>query len=259
MLPRLQCVHGWNYWSLCITISTGRYISHTASGMVAASPRCIPCQKAWQDQSVFDMSVLSIKNISQWEYLIWTCRPVLTNSLTGVDFALKCLPSPVTYIKLYTTDVLPVSSHITSQLTLLLVVKNEAVVKVHLFGAASSPSCANFGLKKLSTDQETDIRVRTASFIKKWFCVDDGFTSMPSEEEANTLISETQQIGGLQKGGLQVHKFVLKSGDVLECIPDCEYAQGIRDLHKNPPSWTCIGHAAVHSIWHLPVPADLEG
>ncbi len=44
------------------------------------------------------------------------------------------------------------------------------------------------------TDYETDIGVRAASLTKEDFYVDDGLTSIPSEEETIALISETQQM-----------------------------------------------------------------
>ncbi len=103
-------------------------------------------------------------------------------------------------------------------------------MKVHLFGAASSPSCANSGIKKVATDYETDILARAASFIKEDFYVDDGLTSMPSKEEAIALISETQHM--CKKGGPRLYKFVLNSSDALEGIPESDRAQGTRDLHK---------------------------
>ncbi len=53
---------------------------------------------------------------------------------------------------------------------------------VHLFGAASSPGCANFGLKYLA--QQFKVTSPAASaFIEKDFYVDDGLTSVSTVQE----------------------------------------------------------------------------
>lgn len=50
-------------------------------------------------------------------------------------------------------------------------------MKVHLFGAASSPGCANFGLKYLAKDN-ADIYPQGSRYIMRDFYVDDGLTSV---------------------------------------------------------------------------------
>ena len=56
-------------------------------------------------------------------------------------------------------------------------------MNVHLFRAASSPGCANFGLKYLAKLYE-DKYPLAAPFIRQNFYVDDGVTSVESVEEA---------------------------------------------------------------------------
>ena len=55
---------------------------------------------------------------------------------------------------------------------------------VHLFGAASSPGCANFSLKTVANYNETEFGNDAASFIKNDFYVDDGVKSVPTIIEA---------------------------------------------------------------------------
>ena len=55
---------------------------------------------------------------------------------------------------------------------------------VHLFGAASSPGCANFGLKKAANDHGSEFGTETATFIRKNFYVDDGLNSVATVSEA---------------------------------------------------------------------------
>jgi len=47
-------------------------------------------------------------------------------------------------------------------------------MKVHLFGAASSPGCANYGLKHLAAERQGHFSEATIKFIQKNFYVDDG-------------------------------------------------------------------------------------
>lgn len=56
-------------------------------------------------------------------------------------------------------------------------------MKVHLFGAASSPGCANYGLKHLAKENG-DIYPQGSRFIMGDFYVDDGLTSVESMEDA---------------------------------------------------------------------------
>ena len=59
---------------------------------------------------------------------------------------------------------------------------------VHLFGAVSSPACANFALKRTADDNERDLGVEPANFLRKDFYVDDGLKSVPTIAEAVRLI-----------------------------------------------------------------------
>lgn len=69
---------------------------------------------------------------------------------------------------------------------------------VHFFRAASSPGCANFGLEHLAWQQKADYPLASA-FVEKNSYVDDGLTSVPSVEEANKLITESQKLKVVQK------------------------------------------------------------
>ncbi|KAK7929254.1 hypothetical protein WMY93_005649 [Mugilogobius chulae] len=61
-------------------------------------------------------------------------------------------------------------------------------MKVHLFGAASSPGCANYGLKHLATEGEGCFSEETIKFIKTNFYVDDGLASVETETQAIQLV-----------------------------------------------------------------------
>ncbi len=103
-------------------------------------------------------------------------------------------------------------------------------MRVHIFGAASSPGCANYGMKYLASKYEKDYPL-AASFIRKHFYVDDGLVSVDSIEKANKLVKEAQEV--LAKGKLRLHKFVSNSRKVLSSIPESERASGVNNVDLN--------------------------
>ncbi|XP_070406798.1 uncharacterized protein [Nothobranchius furzeri] len=92
---------------------------------------------------------------------------------------------------------------------------------VHLFGAASSPGCANYGLKHLAKENRSAYPVGS-QFITRDFYVDDGVTSVQKTEDAIQLVKEAREL--CAKGGLRLHKFVSNNTDVLNSIPTSELA-----------------------------------
>lgn len=101
-------------------------------------------------------------------------------------------------------------------------------MKVHLFGAASSPGCANFGLKHLATQGQGQFNEETIHFIQRNFYVDDGLASVPTEKEAIQLVKESRELCSI--GRLRLHKFVSNSENVMATIPQEERAT-IKDLN----------------------------
>ena len=68
----------------------------------------------------------------------------------------------------------------------------EYKLKVHLFGAVSSPGRANFGFKRVANDGEKEFGTRAAEFIRRDFYVDDGLKSVESVSSAIDLIQNSQ-------------------------------------------------------------------
>ena len=101
-------------------------------------------------------------------------------------------------------------------------------MKVHLFGAGSSPGCANFGLRRAADDGEEQFGAQAADFIRNDFYVDDGLKSVPTVEEAIGLIKASQGI--CASAGLQLHKIMSNKKAVLESVPADDRAKGVKDL-----------------------------
>ena len=107
----------------------------------------------------------------------------------------------------------------------------EEAIKVHLFGATSSPGCAGYGLKYMAS-QEKEAHSSATQFIVHNFYVEDGLlTSVESAQQAKDLIRGAREI--CQKGELRLHKFVSNDYQVLESVAKSERAV---DVILNLPS-----------------------
>ena len=106
---------------------------------------------------------------------------------------------------------------------------------VHLFGATSSPGCANLALKTTADQYEEDCGTEAADFVRKDFYVDDGLKSVPTVEQAKNLIRNTKSL--CQKGGFRLHKFTSNSKEVINSVPSEDQAKDTKDprLVSNDP------------------------
>ena len=104
----------------------------------------------------------------------------------------------------------------------------ELMMIVHLFGGVSSPSCANFALRKTADDNEEVYGPEIANTVKRNFYVDDCLKSVQSEQ---TAISHVEHLTGLlKKGGFRLTKWLSSSREVMESIPESERATSVKDL-----------------------------
>ena len=102
-------------------------------------------------------------------------------------------------------------------------------MRVHLFGGTSSPSCANFALRRTAQDNEADFDNATIETVQQNFYVDDCLKSVCNEEQAITLASELCEL--LQRGGFKLTKWLSNSKCVIKSIPESERAENIKDLN----------------------------
>ena len=109
--------------------------------------------------------------------------------------------------------------------------KNEAEeyrMKVHLFGATSSPGCANFAFKKAADDGEKEFGSEAADFMRKDFYVDDGLKSVKCVDTATNLIQNCQAM--CARAGLRLHKFSSNKKEVIQAVPPEDRAKGLQEL-----------------------------
>ena len=88
---------------------------------------------------------------------------------------------------------------------------------VHTFGTISSPSCANFALRKTAKDNKEMYGDDASDTLLRDFYVDDMLKSLDEDEEAVSLMSRVQQI--CKEGGFNLTKFISNSPAVIESIP----------------------------------------
>ena len=99
---------------------------------------------------------------------------------------------------------------------------------VHLFGATSSPSCANFGLRRTAEDNQQEFSKEAVDTVRDNFYVDDCLKSVPSETKATELSNELRTL--LSKGGFRLTKWISNSRKVIDSIPLSERAGSVKDL-----------------------------
>jgi hypothetical protein len=78
----------------------------------------------------------------------------------------------------------------------------------HLFGAASSPSCANSALK-MTADKFEKMHGQAASEFVRSFYVDDGLTSVPKEEAVLHLVRTSHEL--CEEGRFNLIKYASNS------------------------------------------------
>ncbi len=96
-------------------------------------------------------------------------------------------------------------------------------MRVHLFGAASSLGCANYGLKHLAAQGRGNFSETSIRFVERNCYVDDGLTSVSSASEAIHLSQEARELCSTER--LCLHKFVLNSQELIASIAQEEFAK----------------------------------
>ena len=101
-------------------------------------------------------------------------------------------------------------------------------MKVHLFGATSSPSCANFALRKCAEDHGHCYSKETVDKLLHCFYVDDCLVAVATEKEAVSLYKNLVSL--CSKGGFSLTKWLSNRSGVLEVIPENQRAKSIEGL-----------------------------
>ena len=113
----------------------------------------------------------------------------------------------------------------------------EYQMRVHLFGGTSSPSCANFALKRMAEDNKEDFDPLTIETVKRNFYVNDCLKSVGSDHNAIRLARQLREL--LARGGFKLTKWLSNSRKVIESLPESERAAQLflQDLCRNKYGW----------------------
>ena len=110
---------------------------------------------------------------------------------------------------------------------------------VHLFGAISSPSCANFALKQTVIDNKS-VSTSAGKTILRNFYVDDLLKSNDDAPAAVETISKVQSL--CASGGFNLTKFVCKHPQVLASIPASKRSvESMKEIRKTAPIERALG------------------
>ena len=99
---------------------------------------------------------------------------------------------------------------------------------VYLFGAASSPSCANFAMRRNAEDHKHEFSPDVANTILGNFYVDDCLKSLSSGSAAVEHVADLRKIMSI--GGFNLTKWASNDRQVLEFIPPDERAKDVKEL-----------------------------
>ena len=99
-------------------------------------------------------------------------------------------------------------------------------MKVHLFGAVSSPSISNFALRHITIDHADKLDTEVDKTIKHHFYVDDCLRSVNSQDEAIQLIQNLRS--ACSSGGFHLTKFTCNDTTVLKTIPINEHSKELQ-------------------------------
>lgn len=104
-------------------------------------------------------------------------------------------------------------------------------MKVHIFGATSSPSCAAYALKRTAKDFAHLYEEEIATVVDRDFYVDDCLKSVATEEQAVKISTDLRSM--LQYGGFRLTKWMSNSRKVIETVPAEERAPSIKNLNPD--------------------------
>ena len=87
----------------------------------------------------------------------------------------------------------------------------------HVFGAKSSPTCANYALKQVGLDNEREYPIATKA-IQSNFYMDDFIKSVENPEEAIEVFQQLQLL--LSRLGFELNKWITNNDAVTGVIPE---------------------------------------
>ena len=123
----------------------------------------------------------------------------------------------------------------------------EYEMTVHTFGAVSSPSCANYCLKKTACDNEKQFGKEVADTLRRNFYVDDMAKSVSTPSKAIELLQNVMQMSAA--GGFPLGKIISNCKEVLNAVPVATRAKSIKSIDLRTESLPVERALGVH--WNV--------
>lgn len=108
---------------------------------------------------------------------------------------------------------------------------------VHVFGAKSSPSCANYALRQTALCNDLTSSQLVKNSVLKSFYVDDLMKSIDDSKQASVFAVEISNL--LSQRGFNLTKFISNDRNVLKCIPSNKLSDQVKDLNLNEEFLPC--------------------
>ena len=105
---------------------------------------------------------------------------------------------------------------------------------VHIFGATSSPSCANYALKRTAMDNKEHYSAEVSQVIQHNFYVDDMLKSVSTNEQGISMSTGLSNI--CKQGGFRLNKWISNHRSVLERIQEEDRAKEVKNLDLDQSS-----------------------
>ena len=110
----------------------------------------------------------------------------------------------------------------------------------HLFGATSSPSVANFCLRKTAQLYQEEFDEEVKETVNRNMYVDDMMNSTSTTKKAISLASQLRKL--LEKGGFRLTKWYINDREVMATIPESERAKSVVNLElEQLPTESVLG------------------
>ena len=107
----------------------------------------------------------------------------------------------------------------------------EYCMTVHLFGAVSSPACANYALQRTADDNEDNYGTEVAITLRRNFYVDEVLKSASTEDKAIDLVKDVKAV--CRNGGFNLTKFVGNTERIINSNPVKHRADNVKSLTLN--------------------------
>ncbi len=101
-------------------------------------------------------------------------------------------------------------------------------MNVHVFGNSPSPAVAIYALRRAAQAGEEEHGMDAKEFVDRNFYVDDGLTSVPTEEEAVSLLKRTKNM--LAESSIHLHEIASNSYTVMGSFSPEDLAKDLKDL-----------------------------